>query len=124
MGVFQNTVTAIQKSVDLLGRPTVLRKQTGTVAEDVAKPWLGSTEVFTDTTVAMVFEPFGFDEMDDTLVLSGDVKIYLGAESLGTTQPEVGDIVVDDTQQWRVMRVKHFNPGVDSVAFELHAREF
>jgi len=124
MGIFARTVTAIQKSISLLGRPAILRQQTGVVPEDPAKPWLGSVEIFTDTTVDMVFEPFRVDEVDDTLVLSGDVKIYVGTPSLGITQPAPGDSIIDNVQQWRIMRVLHFYPGVDDVAYELHVREF
>jgi hypothetical protein len=126
MGFFAGTAQAMQEAITLLGRDAVLRKHTGSTDVDVAKPWLGPTQTtsdFTETTTKMVFDTFKLREMDDTIVKSGDVKVYVSAVSLGTVEPAVGDILVDGTQEYRLMRVLHFKPNEDSIAFEMHARQ-
>jgi hypothetical protein len=124
MGFFAETVTAIDNTIALLGRDAILRQHTGTALIDAAKPWLGKTQAsFTDTSVKMVFDTFKLREMDDTIVKAGDQKIYASSKSLGIVEPAVGDILVDGAQEYRLMRVLHFKPNEDSIAFEMHARQ-
>lgn len=124
MGTFARVVKEIDKTIDDFGRDIILRQHTGTAVVDPAKPWLGVTQTdgdFTDTPVRMAFDPFRFDEMDGTLVKIGDVRAYVSTLSLGSVQPNVGDLIVEDTQLWRIVRVLHFKPNEESIAFELHA---
>lgn len=123
MGFFTTTVNAIQGVIDDMGRNIVLRTVTAGALVDASKEWLGTVDTLTNTTVKGVFEPFKLTEMDDTIVKTGDVKLYISAAALGTVEPAVNDYVVDGTQEYRIQRVLHFKPNEDSIAFELHLRQ-
>lgn len=110
------------------GRPVSIRRDTGTVDADVAKPWLGKTAVIQDTaTIAVFLDNANKDFLlmipgapdQRTLIEAEDYfNVFIAAKGLNLSI-QVSDTLVDGSTVWEIKQVRVVQPGPTPVMWML-----
>ena len=106
--------------INKFGRAAILRLITKTPI-DTAKPWQGTTDTKTDTTITAVFLDYSLEDAEGSLVHRSDQKVFMRG-NLGIDVTDQ-DKIVDGTSEWAIVDVFPLNPGGVTLLFELQLRQ-
>lgn len=102
------------------GRTATLR-QTSTSGGDPWDPGSGTTTT-TDTTVTAAVLEYANSEIDGTIILASDRKVYVSAEGIAVT-PVPADVLIVGPDTLSIVNVKPLNPAGTVVMWELQVRQ-
>lgn len=74
------------------------------------------SDVITELNCCAVFVDFTLQELSNTNIQTGDKKAY--TEHLAI-RPAIGDLLVQDSTEWRIKAVKPLSPAGIDVLYEL-----
>ena len=108
---------------------TLVRKDQGNPV-DPAKPWRSSTgaDEITIDVIGVVIE-FEKDEVDGTLVLRGDKRIFVADKSVtdssNASNLKIEDYsdVVDGSTRYRIINPTTIEPGGERIYYDLQVRQ-
>src|SRR5690349_16077641 len=97
--------------------------QAGTVTRLApADPVYGGTPTATDYPATLVPMKYDSRSIDGTVILTGDVEIYISAVGLAIV-PQVGDIAKIGGKDYRIVNIDPYNfDGVTNVVFVCQGR--
>jgi len=101
------------------GQAATLR-QTSTTEGDPWDPGSGTTTT-TDTTVTAAVLEYANSEVDGTLILASDRKVYVSAEGIAVT-PTPADVLIVGSDQLSIVNVKPLSPAGTVVMWECQCR--
>jgi hypothetical protein len=109
---------------------TIVRRDQANLT-DPAKPWRGSTEADTITTVVKgVFIEYEKEDFDGSLVKRGDKRVLIAAsdvedETSGTLSVKVEDYdhVLDGGTRWRILSAELIEPGNLRIMYDVQVRQ-
>lgn len=98
---------------------------------DPAKPWRGSTEADTITTVVKgVFIEYEKEDFDGTLVKRGDKRVLIAAqdvedETTGALSVKVEDYdhILDAAVRWKIITADLIEPGSLRIMYDVQVRQ-
>lgn len=120
-GKFQ---TLAQRLIKKNGRSVTFRSKS-TTPSDPLEPWLGFGADTDTTGVPAVFVDYKSNEIDGSIVQTGDKVCLIAALDLGATiRPKTKDIIVDGTTNWNVVNVETVQPGnvAETILHKLQVR--
>jgi len=98
---------------------------------DPAKPWRGSTEASTISTVVKgVFIEYEKEDVDGDLIRRGDKRVLIAAsdvedETTGTLNVKVEDYdhILDGTVRWKIIVAELIEPGPLRIMYDVQVRQ-
>jgi hypothetical protein len=115
--VYSGLALVAQNLITKFGATCVLTRTTGSVLDPVTG--LYSTGTTTTITCKAVRLNYSKTEIDGQLVQRSDMKFYINTQG---GAPAIGDNVLFDSVNYRVMDVRPLNPAGEVVYYELQLR--
>ena len=109
-----------QKIIERYGRSVVLRRNNEGTYNPATDTITGAST--TDVSVIAVFTDFEQDEIDGTLIVRGDKKAVIAAGSLNSP-PENNDILIDGSDQYRIVQLMAVQPGDTALIYKVQVRK-
>ncbi len=116
---YTRAVATAQRLLTKFGQSATLR-QTSTIGGDPWDPGSGTTTT-TDTTITAAVLDYANGEIDGTLILASDRKVYVAASDLAVT-PAPADVLIIGSDQLSVVNVKPLSPAGTTVYWEVQCR--
>lgn len=119
MGFYDNMTATALRQINDKGRTVTLRKPS-------AGTYVPGTDTYTaasaDYSAKAVITSVNSGEIDGTIILAGDKRVLLAASALAVV-PAINDIVLDGTEQLRVINVEAVKPGDTAILYKLQVRK-
>lgn len=101
------------------GRSVTLRSVTAGTYDPATRTKSGAST--SDATVSMAFNNYTQNQIDGEVIRRDDLEGLLAASGL-TTAPENGDIVIDGSNQYKIVNVDVIQPGDTVIVYKLQLR--
>lgn len=108
-----------KRLIEKHGRAVTVRYKASTA--NVDEPWKTDTQEDTDAATFAVFYPVERKFVDGSTVFTTDLQVYIAGDAV-IAAPAAGDVLIDDTAKYRVVKVEHLRPGLDDRLFTVIAR--
>lgn len=119
---YANLATVAKRLIDENGRDVTLRKIDRGHANP-AEPWRAPDITNIDVgPIKGVLVPFNANDIDETLVRAEDKKALISANDGGVNLIEEFDVLLDGSEEWKIVNVKVINPGDTRVIYILQVR--
>lgn len=94
---------------------------------DTDKPWKKDTssaaeQPDTDHTVMGVIADFNHREVDGEIIQTGDRRLLVAAQGLAF-EFDLRDLIVDGSDQWRIVNINTVAPGATTLLYDLQLRQ-
>jgi len=128
---YTNFRTLADRLIGENGRALTLVRRDQANFTDPAKPWRGSTEAATVSTIVTgVFLEFEKEDIDGTLIRRGDKQVLIAAkdvedETTGTLSVKVEDFdhILDAGVRWKILKAELIEPGSQRIMYDLQVRQ-
>lgn len=128
---YTNFRTLADRLIGENGRDLTLVRRDQANATDPAKPWRGSTEAATISTVVKgVFVEYEREDFDGSLVRRGDKRVLVAAkdvedETSGSLNVKIEDYdhILDVGVRWKIITAELIEPGSQRIMYDLQVRQ-
>ena len=119
MSLYSNLATTALAQINDKGRTVLLRPQSGGVydpANDTFTP-----DAAADISVKALVTDVEDSEINGTTIQAGDKRVTIAASAL-VAEPEMNDMIIDGSDQLRVVAVNTLKPGDTALLYKLTVR--
>jgi len=128
---YSNFRTLADRLIGENGRNLTIVRRDQANFTDPAKPWRGSTEADTISTVVKgVFIEYEKEDVDGTIVRRGDKRVLIAAsdvedETTGNLNVKVEDYdhILDGTTRWKIVVAELIEPGPLRIMYDVQVRQ-
>lgn len=120
MSFYANAASVAKKQTESKGRNVTLRRNTEGTYDPAADTISGASTA--DETIKAVITEYEQGEIEETIIVRGDKKVLIAATSL-SSPPDHNDIIVDGSQQYRIVHIQAVQPGDTLLLYKLHVRK-
>jgi len=120
MSFYSEMAEMAREQIDEYGRLAIIRGTTGNTYNPSTDTNSGGT--ITETSVKMLFTEYRAKEIDGTIILRGDKKVMIANAALNTP-PMHNDIVIDGTNEYKVIDISTIQPGDTPLIYKLQVRK-
>ncbi len=114
---YQNMRATAGNLIDRFGKESTLRVITVTTPVKPYRP----VQSDTDYTIQVVLTEFRADQIDGTLIQSGDRRYIVAAEGM-TVTPTPENLLADGSEILEIVSIGRVSPGGTPVIYKIHAR--
>lgn len=119
MNFYSEVAGTAQEMIAEFGRSVTLRRNSEGTYNPATDAISGATT--TDVAVQAVFTEFKQKDIDGTLIQQGDKQVLVAAAAL-TSPPENNDILVDGSDQYRIIELMAIQPGDTALIYKVQVR--
>lgn len=125
MARFDSAIALAKRLIAKNGQDVTLRSFTTAAPPDSSKPWKPGGNTPSDATVKAVFLDYEQKYVDETLIKTGDQKVYMpSTDTAGSAiAPEEEGQVLRSSEIWKIVKIKPLNPNGQTIMFELQVRQ-
>ncbi|MCF0055517.1 hypothetical protein [Dyadobacter sp. CY356] len=120
MSFYSEMADMAKEAIAENGRPVILRRNTEGSYNPATDTFTGTGNV--DENPSALFTEYKQAEIDGTVIIRGDKKVLLADAAL-TAPPEYNDIIVDGSDEYKVINIFTVKPGDTSIIYKLQVRK-